>query len=375
MTYVHNFDCKEDEDAYFAKFEQLQGKTSAPPPAANSVVCRSERPTHSHVGKVRSLKEIQAQRQPKEWVVDEFGVSGACVLLAADKGSGKTSLMYGMAAAIQSGETFMGQLTTQRRNVLIWQADESRDNLIDKFNTMGIDADIQLLMADEGFSNLDLSILSQVVDEHQIGVVFLDSVTTLLRGNGISMRDPEFADALYELNHWSAKHGVLTIISCHLRKPDESKKEREVSSDSIVGSGLQSAAVSDIWGMWKPSVPEFDQHFILKCLGKRNCAEGTVWNLQGSDEDFSWKLHSVGEENILPQRRQDLAFAFMQTLAQGEKKWHADELAVKHGCNKEHARRICRDLFNQQEIERHQLASSGGRKRWVYAHRTFPTPE
>ena len=68
-----------------------------------------------HVGKVRSLKEVQAQQQPKEWIIDEFGVSGACVLLAADKGSGKTSLMYGMAAAVQNGETFMGQLTTQKR--------------------------------------------------------------------------------------------------------------------------------------------------------------------------------------------------------------------------------------------------------------------
>ena len=369
------FDTKEDEDAYYAKLEKQQEKASAQPPAPRRVVYRDENPTYPHVGKVLSLKDVQAHQKPKEWIVDEFGVSGPCVLLAADKGSGKTSLMYGMAAAIQNGETFMGQLTTQKRNVLIWQADESRDNLIDKFNTMGIDADIQLLMADEGFSNLDLSVLSQVVVEHQIGVVFLDSVTTLLRGNGISMRDPEFADALYELNHWSAKHSVLTIISCHLRKPDESKKEREVNSDSIVGSGLQSAAVSDIWGMWKPTNPEFDQHFILKCLGKRNCAEGTVWNLQGSDEDFSWKLRTVGDGNITPQRKQDLAFAFMQTLAEGEKKWHADELAVKHGCNKEHARRICRDLFNQHEIERHQLASTGGRKRWVYAHRAFPTPE
>ena len=49
---------------------------------------------------------------------------------------------------------------------------------------MGIDADIQLLIADEGFSILDLSILSQAVDEHQIGVVFLDSVTTLLLAMG-----------------------------------------------------------------------------------------------------------------------------------------------------------------------------------------------
>ena len=343
--------------------------------AKHPVVYHGKHPTYPHVGKVRSLKEIQAQQKPKEWIVDEFGVSGACVLLAADKGSGKTSLMYGMAAAIQNGETFMGQLTTQQRNVMIWQADEPSNDVNTKFTTMGIDIDIPFLLAEDGFSDLDLSVLSSYVEERQIGVVFLDSVTKLLGNKGISMRDPEFAHALYELNHWSARHNVLTIMSCHLRKPDETKRDREVNANSIVGSALQSAAVSDIWGMWKPLTPQFDEHYILKCLGKRNCEEGTLWNLQGSKEDFSWRLHSVGDENILPQRRQDLAFAFMQTLAEGEKKWHADELAVKHGCNKEHARRICRDLFNQQEIERHQLASTGGRKRWVYAHRTFPTPE
>lgn len=373
MTYPPCFDSKEDEDAYYAKFEQPQAKASAPPPAVNSVVYPRALPTHSHVGKVRSLKEIQAQRQPKEWVVDEFGVSGACVLLAADKGSGKTSFMYGMAAAIQNGDTFMGQLATQKRNILIWQADEPRNDIDEKFTTMGIDLDCPFLLAEDGFTNLDLSLLSRVVDDRKVGVVFLDSVTTLLKGKGIRMRDPEFADALYDLNHWSAERNVLTIMSCHLRKPDEAKRDREVNSDCIIGSGLQSAAVSDIWGMWKPSTPQFDEHYILKCLGKRNCQEGTLWNLQGSDEDFSWRLHSVGDENILPQRRRDLAFAFMQTLAQCEKNWHADELAEKHCCNKEHARRICRELFNQQEIDRHQLPSTGGRKRWVYSQRTFPT--
>ena len=373
MTYVPCFDSKEEEDAYYAKRDTPHESATPQPSEAKSVLYREEPPSHPHVGKVRSLKEVQAQQQPKEWIIDEFGVSGACVLLAADKGSGKTSLMYGMAAAIQNGESFMGQLSTQKRNVLIWQADESRDNLIDKFNVMGIEADIQLLMADDGFSDLDLDVLSQVVSERQIGVVFLDSVTTLLRGRGISMKEPEFANALYELNHWSSRHGVLTIMSCHLRKPDESKKVREVSSDSIVGSGLQSAAVSDIWGMWRPSAPQFDQHFILKCLGKRNCVEGTFWNLEGSDEDYSWRLHSVGEENILPERRHELAFAFLQTLAEGDKKWHVDDLAAKHGCNKEHARRICRELFNQHEIERFDLPSTGGRKRWVYARKAFPT--
>ena len=81
----------------------------------------------------------------------------------------------------------------------------------------------------------------------------------------------------------------------------------------------------------------------------------------------------MGEQNILPERRHELAFAFLQTLAEGDKKWHVDDLAAKHGCNKEHARRICRELFNQHEIERFDLPSTGGRKRWVYARKAFPT--
>ena len=42
--------------------------------------------------------------QPTEWIVDSFGAKGACVLLAGDKGSGKSVLMYRMAESIQKGE-------------------------------------------------------------------------------------------------------------------------------------------------------------------------------------------------------------------------------------------------------------------------------
>ena len=72
------FDTKEDEDAYYAKLEKQQEKASAPPPAPRQVVYHSAHPTYPHVGKVRSLKDVQAQQKPKEWIVDEFGVSGAC---------------------------------------------------------------------------------------------------------------------------------------------------------------------------------------------------------------------------------------------------------------------------------------------------------
>ena len=72
------FDTKEDEDAYYAKLEKQQEKASAPPPAPRRIVYHCAHPTYPHVGKVRSLKDVQAQQKPKEWIVDEFGVSGAC---------------------------------------------------------------------------------------------------------------------------------------------------------------------------------------------------------------------------------------------------------------------------------------------------------
>ena len=63
----------------------------------------------------------------------------------------------------------------------------------------------------------------------------------------------------------------------------------------------------------------------------------------------------------------------MQTLSDSDKDWHVDELALKRACNKEHARRICRELYGQDEIKRFELPSTGGRKRLVYARKAFPT--
>ena len=72
------FDTKEDEDAYQASLEKPKAQASVPSPTPRSVVYQGEYPTYPHVGKVRSLKDVQAQQKPKEWVIDEFGVSGAC---------------------------------------------------------------------------------------------------------------------------------------------------------------------------------------------------------------------------------------------------------------------------------------------------------
>ena len=42
--------------------------------------------------------------------------------------------------------------------------------------------------------------------------------------------------------------------------------------------------------------------FNLLCLGKRHCKEGTLWKLQGDEEDYYWSLKEVGD-GLKPQER------------------------------------------------------------------------
>ena len=49
-----------------------------------------------------------------DWVIDEFLAKGATLLLAAQAGSGKTSLLYAAAAAVEKGGFFLDQIQTKK---------------------------------------------------------------------------------------------------------------------------------------------------------------------------------------------------------------------------------------------------------------------
>lgn len=330
----------------------------------------------THVGKVHSVTDLKASRQPTQWIVEEIGARGACVLLAADKGSGKTALLYAMADAITNGELFMGQLPTERSRVLVIQGDESRSNAVDKLEVMGIDAEFDFLFPDEaGWAGLEISELERLVRNNRYGAVLLDSITTLLgnRITGTRMNDPEFAAPLYALNDLASKMEFLAVITSHLRKADP-QSQKPVSADDVLGAGTITAAVSDIWSLSRASKPEYPDHFILHCLGKRNCQLGTAWNLQGSLEDFSWVLNSVADDDdLLPAKRRELKVKVVQLLTSADRWLLAREIAAQLGCNEEHARRTCRSLSSEQRISKTKADSTGGRRAWLYGIGTFPT--
>jgi hypothetical protein len=68
-----------------------------------------------------------AEVSVREWRVELFAAVGAVVLLAAEKGSGKTALGMRLAEAVSSGTPFLDQLQTVKGRVLYVQADECEE--------------------------------------------------------------------------------------------------------------------------------------------------------------------------------------------------------------------------------------------------------
>ena len=322
----------------------------------------------------KNIADLLKTKSSKEWIIDQLGARGSCVLLAGETGSGKTSLIYQMAFAISSGGNFLDELLVQKNKVLVVQSDESKSNALDKLELMDMDAtnpNLYFFFGEDGWDKLSIPKLREAIIKNSFKVVILDSVTTLLTNSGYSMRDPEFATPLYELNKLASELNILIICTAHLRKPEGVRYE--VSVHDVIGAITQSGAVSDIWGIWVPTKQSYKNHFILKCLGKRNCRKGIIWNLQGDEEDFSFVLKSVGEGELLPSKNQELSFLILNLLHTKNKFKTIREIANETSFNEEHTRRTCKNLFLEKEISRKKGLPKGGRPLWLYGPMTLPT--
>tara|TARA_B100000886_G_scaffold97725_1_gene64826 strand:+ start:912 stop:1976 length:1065 start_codon:yes stop_codon:yes gene_type:complete len=325
---------------------------------------RRNKKARKGIGKLKPipLSQLIDQWKPKDWIVDLFGAKGSCVLLAADKGSGKTTFIYRMAEALGCQKIFMGELKTKKSKVFVWQADESKNNALDKFKLMGLQKNnIDFLFNDdEGGSELDIDKLRDLIKAESFDVVVLDSVTGLIMGNGISIKDSEFCIPLYKLNNLASELQILIVITAHLRKEDRT----EVNMNDILGAGTQPGAVSDVWSMWTDE--KDDEIFYLKCLGKRNCERGTKWKLQGNKEDYSFELIEADCGDLLPTKKNELSDKFLKFLTKETNEYTYKELAAEFKCNFEHARRICIKLFTEGKIERTKIVDKVGRPYFKY---------
>lgn len=78
------------------------------------------------------------------WPLPQFAATGL-VLLAADQGIGKTSLLYSAAEAIHEGNLFLDHIPATAGRVLILQGDESEEIARMKFRRMGLKANFDIV--------------------------------------------------------------------------------------------------------------------------------------------------------------------------------------------------------------------------------------
>ena len=194
----------------------------------------------------QSAKQLLKTREATDWIVDQFVPRGRLILIAGASGSGKSSLLYGLAEAISNSSDFMGQLTTKRGKVCFIQSDESLENASDKLKVMGAVGEFHLFT---DWTSFDEDKLTALQEQQHYDLIVLDSLTTLLgagRPNGPSINEAEFGFALYSLNQWASKNRVAVVMSAHIRKQSKDSTTNAINLDSVFGAASQGWAASDV---------------------------------------------------------------------------------------------------------------------------------
>ena len=326
------------------------------------------------VGKVPSAAELLENREPDDWLIDQFGMRGSLVVLGGATGASKTTLIYGMAQAISEGSVWGGQLQCKKGKALVIQSDESERNARRKLQVMDMDPPSFDLLTD--MPELDLARLEALQQANRYDAIFMDSITTLLGmcGDGPKMTDVEFGAVIYRLNKWADEANILVVMTCHPRKQARDATNNNVRIGDMYGAGSQTWAASDVWALWRvdDNDASYDTHLMLRCLKGRFCEIDTAWHLDGCKEDFSHRVVSVVDpSDLLPLKAVAVKEQALALIVGSGKQWTIKDISQAINCNHEHARRTLQSLMSEHQIARRKLPSTGGRPLYAYTEKDF----
>ena len=298
-----------------------------------------------------------------DWVIRDFLARGAFVLLSAEMGSGKSTLIYRAAEAIHEGSFFLDQLPTTEGRVLVIQGDEPPSDAAKKFRRMGLETQFEICYAQPP---LNLDWLEKQIRSKVYIAILIDSMTSLFATNELEVTDLGFPRKLYRIGKAFAEANVAGLITSHLNKPVDNKIRNRVTKHDIQGVATIGASVSDVWGMWKDPKPGWDEHYNLLCLGKRHCKEGTLWKLQGNEEDFYWSLKEVGD-GLKPQEKLSLEAKITIYFKKFPESLSLTDIASKVGTSYEYVRRICTEMYELGLMSRTKVETGNkGRPSYLY---------
>ena len=236
----------------------------------------------------------------QELIVDKLIMSGTISMLAADSGTGKSSLIYQIMEAVTTGQPLFNQLPTKKCNVHIIQVDESFINARKKWKRMQLRPDESKVSFCWEWSPTQMEELENKIIDKNIQLCFMDSFGKLFGDSG-DMNTIEAGYYMYSLNNIAAKTGCAFLVAHHLKKEQNKQKKdnspRIPSLNDFFGSGYIVAGVRDAWGMWqKGEDTDGTPLYGLKYLKDNSGLIEKNWtfNLGGCEE--SQRFHLFGNK-------------------------------------------------------------------------------
>ena len=238
----------------------------------------------------------------QELIVDKLIMSGTISMVAAESGTGKSSLIYQIMESVSTGSPLFDMFPTKQCNVHVIQVDESYVNARRKWQRMQLKPDPSKVSFCWEWSPTQMEELEQKIVTKNIGLCFMDSFGKLFGASG-DMNTIEAGYYMYELNNLAAKTGCAFVVAHHLKK-DQSKHKKDQpripTLGDFFGSGYIIAGVRDAWGLWQKGedtdgTPLYGLRYLKDNSGLID--KGWTFNLSGCLE--SQRFHLLGNKGGL----------------------------------------------------------------------------
>ena len=201
----------------------------------------------------------------REWLIAGIVPLGSVTLLAAQGGTGKTSLVYNWALGVATGSSWSGRRCLPGKCLLI-SADEPLSDTKEKLSIIGYqEANIQPGMISfwETWRFAHMQQLERFIKKHRPVFIVIDSLTACFAGMNVDLIKSNAGDSLYALRDMANVYKCSIVILHHLNRQGGLR-----DSSSFVDN------VSEVVKLYRQE-GNFDQNqFVLEWVKSRSGLAG-----------------------------------------------------------------------------------------------------
>ncbi|MEM9485617.1 MAG: AAA family ATPase [Cyanobacteria bacterium P01_F01_bin.116] len=213
-------------------------------------------------------------------MIEGFLPANVAILFGSQGGLGKTLLLNDLVYALAIGTEWGGYPIPKQRNILFIQTDESESNTQERWELRGL-SELDNVWIIRAFAPAQMNRLKRTIEELNIDVVVLDSLTSVQMNSGISYKDPEYGRLIYEFKNLASELRVTPIIIVHTNK-----SERADDLEKIAGSYAIGAAASEAFILTRPKDGNSDLRVLNRVKSRKFSLESNLLLLNSEDLSF-----------------------------------------------------------------------------------------